>query len=63
LQSPRYPLSPDVEALRSIVEKLEGEEKRQPTRSWSPAKVNEVDPIGGTTWIGLLVGSLAVPLS
>jgi hypothetical protein len=30
LASPRYPLSPEVEALRRIVEKLEGEEQRKP---------------------------------
>jgi hypothetical protein len=33
LQSPRYPLSPEVEALRSIAEKLEGEDERKPGRS------------------------------
>jgi hypothetical protein len=31
LESPRYPLSPEVEALRRIVEKLEGGEKRRPS--------------------------------
>jgi hypothetical protein len=34
LVAPRFPLSPEVEALRRIVEKLEGEEKpgRSPRR-------------------------------
>jgi len=30
LQSPRWPLSPDVEALRKVAEKLQGQEKRKP---------------------------------
>jgi hypothetical protein len=35
LASPRYPLSPEVETLRHIVEKIEGDEKRsgKPARS------------------------------
>jgi hypothetical protein len=32
LASPRYPLSPEVEALRRIAEKIEGEEKRPSRR-------------------------------
>ena len=32
LQSPRFPLSPEVEALRRVAEKLEGDEKGKPER-------------------------------
>jgi hypothetical protein len=33
LESPRYPLSPDVESLRRVAEKLEADEKRRPSRT------------------------------
>jgi hypothetical protein len=33
LESPRYPLSPEVEALRRVAEKLEADEKRRPSRT------------------------------
>jgi hypothetical protein len=32
LESPRFPLSPELEALRRIAEKLQGDEKRKPAR-------------------------------
>jgi hypothetical protein len=33
LQSPRYPLSPEVEALRRVAQRLHGDNKRKPARS------------------------------
>ncbi|HEV2549011.1 MAG TPA: hypothetical protein VGU20_16840 [Stellaceae bacterium] len=32
LEDPKYPLAPEVEALRAVAEKLRGGERRKPTR-------------------------------
>jgi len=38
MQEPKYPLSPEVEALRAIADKLHGDERQKPAPRLSPER-------------------------